>query len=651
MNCRFIIGIPVYNNPNTVVSVIERCLSESEFPILVIDDGSVTPVERLFKDKYPDSHPRVSFVRHEVNQGKGVALQTGFKETLRRGYSHFIAIDADDQHDPKDMALLVQSARENPWALIVGDRDMQVENVPGSSTFGKKFSNFWVRYQTDVGVADSQSGYRIYPLFFLQNMKFFCTKYDFEIEVLTRLIWRNVEIKNVKISVKYFPPEKRVSHFHKIKDNTRIAILNAVLTVAAMMREQTSPFRSSLAFAVGVFIGATPLYGLHTAIAGLFSFVFRLNFVYLWVGTNISLPPFIPFLVWASKAIGEAMMGKHDESAANFLTAWGLGSVVLGLGLGVISFIAMYLLKTVGREKADAKGWTGKNKNATGIMIMRLMLKTLGLRFAYFFLNFVVFYYYLFARKTRLYFNEYWKVVRPQYNWWQRQRKIFAQLMVFAQTLVDRAVQRESQDLIFGYELDASVQSFVQNVESSPNGLVAVASHVGGWELAMTFFAGLPSEKKMLAVMHGIPGQYTHQSSQSSKAEVVFFNLSENTILKVKDHLSEGHFVGMMGDRPVSRSLDLRLFFGKLAAFDTTPMRVALASQAEIYFVFAFKSEDMKYKVFTFKSDSVAHLPKEEQVGNLLTQYVGRLEEVMNQYPEQWFNFFNFFSDAPKIRS
>ncbi|UYL09599.1 DUF2062 domain-containing protein [Bdellovibrio sp. SKB1291214] len=650
MVCRFVIGIPVYNNPNTVVGVIERCLAESTYPILVIDDGSDIAVERLFKDKHPDSHPRVSFVRHERNEGKGVALQTGFKESLRRGFSHFIAIDADDQHDPKDMPAMVQAALQSPWALIVGDRDMQVEHVPGSSTFGKKFSNFWVRYQTDVGVADSQSGYRIYPLFFLQNMKFFCTKYDFEIEVLTRLIWRNVEIKNVRISVKYFPPEKRVSHFHKIKDNIRIGILNTVLTIAAMMREQTSPFKSSLAFAVGVFVGVTPLYGLHTPIAGLFSFIFRLNFVYMWIGTNISIPPFIPFLVLGSKKIGESILGHHENTALGFFTEWGLGSVVLGLGLGIIAFIAMYMLKTVGRKKADAKGWSGKNKNATGIMIMRLMLKALGLRFAYFFLNFVVFYYYLFARKTRLYFNEYWKVVRPDFNWFQRQRKIYAQLMVFAQTLVDRAVQRESKELVFGYELDDSVQSFVQNVEKSPKGLVAVASHVGGWELAMTFFAGLPSEKKMLAVMHGIPGQYAHQSSQSSKAEVVFFNLSENTILKIKDHLNEGHFVGMMGDRPVSRSLDLRLFFGKLAAFDTTPMRVALASQAEIYFVFAFKTKDMKYKVFTFKADSVSHLPREEQVGNLLTQYVARLEEVINQYPEQWFNFFNFFSDAPKIR-
>ncbi|MBK7962164.1 MAG: glycosyltransferase family 2 protein [Bdellovibrionales bacterium] len=190
-----VICIPVFDNPGTIVDVIEACLLETPHPIFVIDDGSQISVESLFKARCGPGEKRVSFYRDDQNQGKGQALQRGFVEAVRCGFTHLIAIDGDGQHVPAEIVKLERAAIESPWALIVGDRDMKSQNVPGSSVFGKKFSNFWVRYQTDVGVGDSQSGFRIYPLYLLQNMKFYCKKYDFEIEVLIRLIWSGVEVR------------------------------------------------------------------------------------------------------------------------------------------------------------------------------------------------------------------------------------------------------------------------------------------------------------------------------------------------------------------------------------------------------------------------------------------------------------------------
>jgi len=478
-------------------------------------------------------------------------------------------------------------------------------------------------------------------------MKFFCKKYDFEIEVLTRLIWKGVEIKNVTVSVRYFPKEKRVSHFHKWKDNFRLTILNTFLTVGSLLREQTSPLKSSLAFAIGVFVGTTPLFGFHTGIVAFLAFALRLNFVYMWLGSNISLPPFLPFIVWGSKYFGEKILGTSTNTATGFGSAWLVGSIPLGLILGLAAFIFLYVVKSQASRRKKSKAWSGKNGNKPGILFVRFILKTFGLRFAYFFLYFIVLYYFLFSLRTRKSFSEYWKTLHPEMGFWHRQVKMYQQVLVFAKTLVDRGLQREHEGLFFKYDLDPSVEQFVQHLEKSSKGAVAVASHVGGWEMVMTFFAQVETRKKMLAVMYGLPGQYGHQSAErkNSKAEVIFFNLAENTVLKVKDYLEAGQIVGMMADRPVTNSNEMLPFFGKLALFDTTPFRIALACESEIYFVFALKTAREKYKVFAYRYEASAELSKEKRIYEALRHYVCTLESILKQYPEQWFNFFPFWSE------
>ncbi|MBC7369933.1 MAG: DUF2062 domain-containing protein [Bdellovibrionaceae bacterium] len=639
---RFVVCIPVFNNPTTIVAVIEGCLRESPHDVMVMDDGSEVSVESLYRKKHAQVDARLSFVRHAKNLGKGAALQTAFREAVRLGFTHLVAIDGDGQHDPADLVKMITAAELDPWGLIVGDRDMHTENVPGSSTFGKKFSNFWVRYQTNVGVADSQSGYRVYPLFFLQNMKFFCKRYDFEIEVLIRLIWKGVVVHNVKVSVKYFPKEMRVSHFKKWRDNFHITVANTFLTVVAMLREQTSPGRSSFAFAIGVFVGTTPIYGLHTAAIAALAFLLRLNFVYMFIGTQISIPPLVPFLVWGSEAIGSAVLRQDTHSAAAFGSAWIVGSLILGTILGIVGFVLMYMIKKQQGRKTNSRAWTGKNQNRAGIVFVRTIMKTFGLKFAYFFLYFIALYYVLFSLRTRRSFTEYWKTVRPQMGFTHRQLKMYQQVLIFAKTLVDRGYQRTHQGLVYEYDLDPSAEDFVKQLRTSDKGIVTIASHVGGWELAMTFFAKVPTGKKMLAVMRGIPGQFGHDSSKDrSKSDVIYFNLADNTILKLKDRLAQGQVIGMMGDRPVARSNEMRLFFGKLAVFDTTAIRIALACKCQIYFVFACKTGQTNYRVFTFA-------PPTGTAEQILGHYIQYLERVIDEYPEQWFNFFPFWSEAPR---
>jgi hypothetical protein len=83
-----------------------------------------------------------------------------------------------------DLPRFLERAEDNPYAIIIGARNMEQETVPVKSSFGHKFSNFWFKVETGISAPDTQSGYRMYPLLVLKDIRFITRKYEFEIEVV-----------------------------------------------------------------------------------------------------------------------------------------------------------------------------------------------------------------------------------------------------------------------------------------------------------------------------------------------------------------------------------------------------------------------------------------------------------------------------------
>ena len=105
-----------------------------------------------------------------------------------------ITIDADGQHDPRDIEKFFPLMREGGSELIIGCRDFNTENVPASSRFGRSFANFWLKVETGQTVDDCQSGFRAYPVRYLNQLRFKGNRYDFEAEVLAKAAWAGLEL-------------------------------------------------------------------------------------------------------------------------------------------------------------------------------------------------------------------------------------------------------------------------------------------------------------------------------------------------------------------------------------------------------------------------------------------------------------------------
>ena len=216
--------IPTYNNERTLKRVIEGVLQYTTH-VIVINDGSTDATTQILKN-----YLQLEQIHVPQNKGKGNALRVGFKKATALGYHYTITIDSDGQHYPEDIPVFIDALEkaENKNLLLIGARNMSQEGVPGKSSFGNKFSNFWFWLETGTKLTDTQSGFRLYPLKTLEKLKFYTNKFEFEIEVIVKAAWKDVEVKNVPIEVLYDANE-RVSHFRPFKDFTRISILNTCL--------------------------------------------------------------------------------------------------------------------------------------------------------------------------------------------------------------------------------------------------------------------------------------------------------------------------------------------------------------------------------------------------------------------------------------
>jgi glycosyltransferase involved in cell wall biosynthesis len=381
---RVAVLVPTYNNARTLGPLLQDIQQYTD-QIIIVNDGSTDDTSKILSQSGIEH-----VIDYETNVGKGWALRCGFKKAIELGFEYVITIDSDGQHFPEDLPKFLDTLERNPGCLIIGKRNMEQAGIPGKSSFGNKFSNFWYWVETGIKMEDTQSGYRLYPVAQLKSLHFFTKKFEFEIEVIVRAAWKGISIQSVPVKIHYEEEGKRISHFRPFQDFSRISVLNTFLVMIALFyfwpldfikrlfkketRQQVirqilhpddSNFKKAASIGFGVFMGIVPIWGFQMITAITLSVLLKMNKALVIVAANISFPPFIPFILFLSHLTGKIWMGKNAvdlsfdkgitlDDLHNSFFQYVAGAITLSILLGLITGVVSFTLLSLFRKKRVA---------------------------------------------------------------------------------------------------------------------------------------------------------------------------------------------------------------------------------------------------------------------------------------------------------
>jgi glycosyltransferase involved in cell wall biosynthesis len=217
--------IPAYNAEPFIGDVVRRSLVH--VPVIVVNDGSTDGT--LAEATTVARGGRTTVIDQQPNQGKGVALQRGFRAALDQGAAAVIQLDADGQHDPAEIPLFLAKFRQTGADLIIGERDFSKMPLVRrmSNTIGRRAFS-WAMGRR---VRDNQSGYRLLSRRLMEAVLISGERgFEFEMDMIVVCVQRGWRIEGVPIRTIYgeeksnIKPVQHVVHFFRMVRQARRAV-------------------------------------------------------------------------------------------------------------------------------------------------------------------------------------------------------------------------------------------------------------------------------------------------------------------------------------------------------------------------------------------------------------------------------------------
>lgn len=289
-------------------------------------------------------------------------------------------------------------------------------------------------------------------------------------------------------------------------------------------------------------------------------------------------------------------------------------------------------------SKIKWSGKTGGNKWMQKSLI--LLFKLINIRLLYFIMALVIPFYMIFNRKGYMSIYMYFRH-KYSYSPFKSFVNVYLNHFTFGQVILDRFAFYSGKR----FNINIIGNEKYEELINGENGFLMLSSHVGNYELAGYHLKA--KNKSIYALIYGGETE-TVMKNRSKMFEGHNINMIPVTpdmshLFEINNALREGNIVSMPGDRIFgsTKYLDL-MFLGERAKFPLGPFAIAAQREVPILSVFVMKESTNNYTIYVKRIDSTA-TNRKERIDFMAKQFVSNLEEVILNYPKQWFNYYNFW--------
>lgn len=201
--CTLSVVVPCYNEEATLAVALERLLAierpDVALEVVLVDDCSLDQ-SRLIAQEWAQAHPQIKLAFHEVNQGKGAALRTGFAHAT----GDFVAVqDADLEYDPQELLELIGPLRADQADVVLGSRYLTGKTKRALyfwHTVGNKVLTLLSNMFTDLYLTDMETCYKVFKREVIQSIEIEENRFGFEPEIVAKVSQKSLRVYEIGIS-------------------------------------------------------------------------------------------------------------------------------------------------------------------------------------------------------------------------------------------------------------------------------------------------------------------------------------------------------------------------------------------------------------------------------------------------------------------
>jgi len=193
---RFYIVIPAFNEQDRIADVVFHALSLAE-GVVVVNDGSIDNTSSVARDA------GATVIDLTVNRGAGYATRSGCDHALEQGAGIIVTIDADGQHDPKDIPRAIARVHQGDDVEVVFGVRPRNRDMPLKKRFGNSVLTSLANVLYGVRVSDSQTGFHVFTADGFRKSRWESHRYDFVSEIVFQVARNKVRYAEVPIRTIY----------------------------------------------------------------------------------------------------------------------------------------------------------------------------------------------------------------------------------------------------------------------------------------------------------------------------------------------------------------------------------------------------------------------------------------------------------------